>query len=400
VFFTDATTVRVLDVDGAAASYAGAAPGPGGVAVVAGGAARGYSGDGGPASLAAFDTPSALANDGLWKLLVADTGNDRVRCVNLHDPASGGSETAYGVAVAAGAVETVVGGATTPLPADGDGLAPRSASLSGPLGISVAPGGVLWIADTGHHRIRAVNPGPADVTVAGVLLPAGSITTVVGTGVAGFTPDGPGPWLVDTPTAVTADAQLVFFADAGNARIRALNVSAATVRVAEVDVAPGEVRTLVGTGVRGNSGDGGEGPSAQVDTPRAFFLQTVGGVRSALYFTDGPQHVLRLLNLARKDVLGQTDLPVAIGPDRRTSATAPGGFVVTLAGGPNTPGVPNVPSFAGDGGEASGMRFDRPWGVVVAEHAGCLAHCFVIDEGNDRARRFGAPQIRSCVERP
>jgi hypothetical protein len=394
VFFTDRTTVRVLNVDASPVVVGGAKADAGGTAIVGGGSVPGFSGDGGPARSAAFDTPSALATDGSFKLYVADTGNDRVRYVNVGDPLLVGPKTAFGVTVAAGNVDTIVGGAAGPLPADGDGLAPRDCSLSGPLGVAVSSTGLLFIADTGHHRIRCVNPGPADATVAGVPVAANTITTVVGGGVPGFTPDGAGPWLVDTPTALAVVGEILYFSEAGNARVRALNFGASVDPDAAVPVPPNEVVTIAGSGIRGNGGDGGLGPDARIDTAQSLFVVTKNGSGLALIFADGPQHVVRLVNLVKSDLTAAVD---ALG---KPTTTVPGGSIVSLAGGPNTPGTPNFPTFAGDGAEAAAMRVSDPWGVVVTMKGDVLSSMFLMDQGNDRVRRVGAPPVRSSTDAP
>ncbi len=394
VFFTDRSTVRVLDLASSPAVFGAVTADAGGVAVVGGGAAPGFSGDGGPARLATFDAPAALANDGDFALYVADSGNDRVRLVNVGDPLTGGAQSAFGVSVPVGGVDTVIGGAVGPLPADGDGLAPRSCSLSNPQGVAVSSAHLVFVADTGHHRIRCANPGAADVVVAGVTVAAGTIRTIVGGGAPGFTPDGAGPWLVSSPTAVEVDDQLLYFADSGNARIRVLNMSASVVHVAGIDVAPSQVATIVGTGVRGNFGDGGSGPGALVDTPRSLFVVTAAGVRTALVFADEPQHVVRMLNLTDGDLAASLDGKGAV------ATTVPGDGIVSLAGGPNAAGAANVPEFEGDGEIGARVRFSSPWGVVVTSLNGCLSGTFVMDSGNDRVRRFGAPPVRSCATGP
>ena len=383
VFFSDRSTVRVLNLGTSPMVVGGAAPDPGAVGIVAGGSVPGFSGDGGPARTAAFAAPAALVTEGPTRLFVADTDNDRVRFLHVGDPRADLPQTVLGVSIAAGNVDTIVGGAPGPLTDDGDGLTPRAASLLRPQGVAATSAGLLFVADTGHHRIRVVNPGPADVVVAGVPVSAGTIETVIGGGAAGFTPDGAGPWLVDTPTALTTDRDLLYFAEVGNARIRALNLSSATVRAAGIDIPPGEIRTLVGSGVRGNSGDGGQGPDVSIDTPRGLFVQTVDTERTALYFSDHAQNVVRMLNLTDEDLVA------AVDASGRAVTTAPAGGVVTLAGGPNVAGFPNPPAFAGDGDEAVRMRFSGPWGVAVVLRNGVPAHFLVADEGNDRLRRFG-----------
>lgn len=390
VYFTDRSSVRVMNLAQVPLVFGGASADPGDTAIVGGGAVAGFAGDGGPGRGSAFSGPSALATEGPFLVYVADTDNHRVRVLNTDDPRLGPSaaHTALGVSVPAGNVDTVVGGATGPLPADGDGLAPRSAVLSSPQGLAVSNAGLLFVADTGHHRIRCVNPGAADVTVAGVVVAAGTIRTVVGGGVPGFTPDGAGPWLVDSPTALAVDRDLLYFADSGNARIRVLNISAAAVTLSNLTVQPGRVLTICGNGTRGNAGDFGLGVDAQIDTPRGFALQTLNGERAALYFADGPQHVVRMLNLS-----SDTDLIGALDPSGGVAITVPDSSIVSLAGGPNAPDFPNAPGFDGDGQDAQAMRFSQPWGVAVTTFGGRPANFFVADSRNQRLRRFGAPPL-------
>jgi hypothetical protein len=398
-FFTDRTTIRVLNLFKRSMNYAGLTVGSGGSVVLAGGAVPGFSGDGGPGRSAAFARPSALASppaegrsDLVPLLFVADTDNDRVRVLHFGDAATATPLDAIGVIVDAGNVDTVVGGAAGPLAGDGDGLPPRSVVLSRPRGLAmIRQGGsdILLVADTGHHRIRAVNPGPGAVTLAGVVVPPGIVATILGDGIPGFTSDGPGPWRTDTPSALTVGGGLLFFAEEGNARIRVLNLGTTPARIARNDIPPGEVRTLVGTGVRGHEGDGDLGPRVRVDRPSGLFLQTQAHMPRALYFTDAAENLVRVLNLNEDEDL---DLVVT---------TVPPGSVVTQAGGPNRPGFPNSPGFEGDGALPASMRFDTPRGVVWMP-IGSLepAHVLVMDERNDRLRRYGATATRSPFVEP
>src|SRR5437763_1819306 len=59
----------------------------------------------------------------------------------------------------------------------GDGVPAFQAELNGPTGIARGPDGALYICDTGNHRIRKVTP-------------EGKITTLAGTGLAGWSGDG------------------------------------------------------------------------------------------------------------------------------------------------------------------------------------------------------------------
>ncbi|MGH8245328.1 MAG: hypothetical protein ACREUU_02725, partial [Gammaproteobacteria bacterium] len=114
-----------------------------------------FSGDGGPATVASLKNPAGLATDAAGNLYIVDAENSRVRKVT-----------------SAGIITTVAGGGSD---VRADGVPATSAALS-PLGVAVDATGNIYIADTYHHRIRKVTP-------------AGTITTLAGTGVEGFSGD-------------------------------------------------------------------------------------------------------------------------------------------------------------------------------------------------------------------
>ena len=114
----------------------------------------GNSGDGAPATAARLNAPTnfLVLPDG--SILIADTGNDRIRRV-----VPGGNITAWAGTGSAGF--------------SGDGGAATQARLNAPHGLALLPDGSVLIADTGNNRIRRVTSG-------------GTISTVVGTGIAAF----------------------------------------------------------------------------------------------------------------------------------------------------------------------------------------------------------------------
>jgi len=146
------------------------------IETVVGTGKRGGTGDGGDPLLATLsfqqgldqangggDNPEpggGLALDAAGRLYIADTENHRIRRVDF----------------AAGIIETVAGVGTPGFSGDGD-LA-TAAALSYPRDIEIGPGNRLFIADTDNQRVRAVD------------LTTGVITTVAGTGDAGFSGDG------------------------------------------------------------------------------------------------------------------------------------------------------------------------------------------------------------------
>jgi trimeric autotransporter adhesin len=114
---------------------------------VAGTGTGGFSGDGGPATSAKFDNPAAVAVDGAGNLVIADSGNNRVRVV------AATTGTFYGQAMTAGDIYTVAGTGTYAF--SGDGGPATSAELASPEGVAM-DGSSLLIADEGNCRVRMV----------------------------------------------------------------------------------------------------------------------------------------------------------------------------------------------------------------------------------------------------
>ena len=114
----------------------------------AGDGTAGFSGDGGPATAAELDGPDGVAVDGAGNLLIADTGNDRIRVV------AASTGTFYGQAMTAGDIYTVAGNGTAGSPATA--ARPPRAELDDPGGVAVDGAGNLVIADTGNNRVRVV----------------------------------------------------------------------------------------------------------------------------------------------------------------------------------------------------------------------------------------------------
>ena len=120
------------------------------ITTIAGTGQHRFSGDGGPATSAALNEPTALAVDGKGQLYIADQSNNRVRKVDQ----------------ATGVITTVAG--TGEAAYTGDGMPASEASLAGPSGLALGPDGALYIADTFNGRIRRVDPETGVIsTVAG-----------------------------------------------------------------------------------------------------------------------------------------------------------------------------------------------------------------------------------------
>jgi hypothetical protein len=124
----------------------------------------GFSGDGGPASEAQLNYPTHVAMDGAGNVYIADSENHRIRQV----------------LAATGIITTVAGSGLTGNGNggfSGDGGPATDAQLNYPSGVAVDGQGNLFIADNSNHRIRKV------------IAATGVITTVAGSGIAGYSGD-------------------------------------------------------------------------------------------------------------------------------------------------------------------------------------------------------------------
>jgi sugar lactone lactonase YvrE len=117
----------------------------GDIYTVAGTGTQGFSGDGGPATSAELNFPQGVAVDAAGNLVVADTGNNRVRVVAAR------TGTFYAQAMTAGNIYTIAGNGRHGFSGDGG---PATKAELGPSGVAVDAAGNLLIADTGNQRIR------------------------------------------------------------------------------------------------------------------------------------------------------------------------------------------------------------------------------------------------------
>jgi uncharacterized repeat protein (TIGR01451 family) len=258
------------------------------ITTVAGNGTPGATGNGGPAVNAQLFHPAAVAVDGVGNLFIAESCFGPIRKVSpagiitaFGDNDAGGRCDYYdhgyygapGIAVdaagnlfvaefayhrirkitPAGVISTVAGSETPGF--SGDGGPATSARLSYPSAVAVDAAGNLFIADTYNYRIRKVTP-------------AGIISTIAGKGTAGFSGDG-GPAIsaeIRYVTALAVDiAGNLFLADPGNNRIR--------------KVTPfGIIRTVVGSGLIGFSGDGGPVISAVLNYPNGVAVDAAGNL--------------------------------------------------------------------------------------------------------------------------
>ncbi len=153
----------------------------------------GYNGDEQPATEALLNGPTRLAVGADGTVYFTDNLNQRVRAVTPD-----------------GVIHTVAG---TGQPGySGDGGPAAQAALHDPLGLAVAPDGMLFIADSSNHRVRRVTTD-------------GMIDTVAGTGEPGNAGDrGPGTDAqLNGPTHLALDnSGNLFISDSGNLTVRKL----------------------------------------------------------------------------------------------------------------------------------------------------------------------------------
>ncbi|MEW2554519.1 RICIN domain-containing protein [Streptomyces zhihengii] len=284
------------------------------IRTVAGTGAAGFKGDGEPAAAAQLNRPYGIALDGAGTLYFSDYNNHRVRKITSD-----------------GRISTVAGTGTAGY--RGDGGAAVAAQLNCPREMAVDGAGVLYVVDSGNHRIRKV-------------MPDGTISTAAGTGTAGFGGDG-GPATaarLNLPLGVAVDGDgSLFVAEYHNHRVRRIT-------------ADGIITTFAGTGTAGFTGDGGPAASAQLNRPYAVCVDGAGGVC------------------------------VADAENHRVRRVAPDGTISTVAG-------TGTAGFGGDGGPAVSARLNLPLGMA-ADSAGGL---YISDHRNFRVRRVAADGTISTV---
>jgi hypothetical protein len=186
----------------------------------------------------------------------------------------------------------------------GDGGPASAAQLDRPIDVRVDGLGNVFVADIGASRVRKISPD-------------GTITTVAGTGVAGFSGDG-GPATaaqINAPIEVVPDAfGNVYISDSANHRVRRVN-------------AAGVISTIAGTGVAGFSGDGGAASEARINTPAGVVLNLAGD----LFLADrGNNRIRTVENPLPPGVIPEGTAQCARVP-ARPRASGPKGTVVLSA---------------------------------------------------------------------
>lgn len=261
----------------------------------------------------------------------------------------------------------------------GDGGPALAATINHPRGLTVLRDGSFVFAEPYNNTVRRVAVD-------------GTISTIAGTGAAGFAGDG-GPATAAQLDFVHGVASMpdggFVLADMFNNRIRRVWPD-------------GRITTVVGTGAAASSGDGGPAAAAAINLPRGIaalpdgelLIPDSSGDRVRRVGTDG---IIR--TVAGSGVRGgggdggaataaQLNRPFGIAP------LAGGGFLVAEAAGNRIRRVSSqgtittvagtgVAGATGDGGPATAATLDGPHSVVSLPDGGFL----IADTLNNRVRR-------------
>ena len=286
------------------------------ITTIAGNGTGGYSGDGGQATAAELYDPTGLCFDTAGNLYIAEYGNSRIRMINTNE-----------------IISTVAGDGAFGF--SGDGGQATNAECNSPEGVAFDTHGNLYIADFYNNCIRMVNT-------------AGIISTVAGTGTAGYSGDGgqaTGATLY-RPAEIAFDTNgNMYIADEYNNRIRKVNTA-------------GIISTIVGTGIGGYNGDGIQATTAELYYPSGLCLDAAGN----LYIADSENNRIRMVTIA--------------------------GIISTIVGN-------GIAGYSGDGGNATAAELYDPCRVTLD----ATGNIYICDEKNNLIRKVnnigqaGIPQF-------
>jgi len=296
------------------------------ITTVAGGGTNGL-GDGGQATDAELSLIDGVTFDQAGNLYIADSFNNRVRKVTT----DGIITTFAGTGFSTGHPPT---GAFS-----GDNGAATAAELNFPVAVSADMLGNVYIVDGDNQRIRKVNT-------------AGIITTVAGTGLAGYTGDGGQATDAELnyPGSVTIDAVgNLYITDNANNVIRMVNAS-------------GVITTIAGNGTVGFSGDNGPATAAQLNSPSSVTVDQAGN----LYVAEMENFRIRKINT--------------------------GGVITTIAGTGFGVGT-GQGGYSGNNGPATAADLNFPTGLAFD----ATGNLYFADQDNNRIRKINTAGIITTV---
>lgn len=325
----------------------------------------GYSGDGGKAVEARIDGPFGLVIGPDQALYVCEIGNHCIRRIDERT----------------GAISTVAGNGKKGY--SGDGGPAAAALCSEPYEIRFDAQGNMYFVEMMNHLVRRVDGKTR------------RISTIAGTGEAGFAGDG-GPATaakLKSPHSIALDRDgHVYIADIGNHRIR------------RVDARSGTIETVAGTGERAAAADSAPIAGTPLDGPRALDFEPAGTMLLALregnavYRVDWNKKTLAHLAGTGKPGYagdgGPARLALLAGP--KGIAAGPSGDIYIADTESHTirvirAGRGVIETIVGDGTEGDGpdgdplqCRLNRPHGVFVDAQG----NVYIGDSSNHRVRKL------------
>ena len=304
-----------------------------------------------PAVSALLAAPAGVALDAHGNVVIADTGANRIAVV------AESTGSFYGQSMIDGDIYTIAGSGvagTGPLPT----VSAVSASLNAPAGVALDAHGNVVIADTGANQVAVV--AESNGTFYGVLMTAGDIYRVVGTGVGGFIAAPTPPLAVAAalfaPTGVTVDPHgNVVIADTKNNRVEVVPASNGTFYGQSMQAQ--RFYTVAGDNGAGfGTGDGNEAVMSSLGAPKSVALDAQGN----LVIADTADNRVRVVAESSATFYGQAMTDEDI---------------YTVAGN-------GAATYNGDGISAQAAGLAAPSDAVLDAHG----HLVIADTGNARIR--------------
>jgi sugar lactone lactonase YvrE len=255
----------------------------------------------------------------------------------------------------------------------GDGGPLSAARFNGMHNVAIGPSGLIYIADSWNHCIRCIDPK------------TNTISTIAGTGVAGFSGDG-GPATQATFNFVMCitlnkAADTLHVADLKNLRIRAVSLKT------------GLVTTVAGNGKKGVPTDGAVAVESPLLDPRAVAADS----KRNLYILERSGHALRVVRPdgTIRTVVGTGKAGRNDGPAQKARLKSPkhitvdGQDRIIIADESNAlirrydPRSETVTTLLGGGIGAPPIKLKQPHGVCIHDNK-----LYVVDTGHDRILRI------------
>lgn len=256
----------------------------------------------------------------------------------------------------------------------GDNGPARKATFNGMHNVAATPDGDLYISDSWNHCVRKIDGQ------------TGIITTIAGTGKAGFSGDG-GP-------ATKATFNFLMCVSLNDANDKLYIADLKNRRIRMVDLETGIVSTVAGNGKRGVPEDGGSATKSPLVDPRAVAVDSKNNV----YILERGGHALRKVTPDGKiiTVAGTGKSGAIDGPALSAQLNSPKHLAidsrdnVIIADDQNArirfydPGKAMLTSILGKGVEKPKRGLSRPHGVCVHSDGSI----YIVDTGHHRVLRL------------